>query len=70
MDWCDPGAADPLSAKELRKLGVFWLKDGKNKRGPKSVTRNFSVTRLYVRYDGEHFPEDLIFQQTSDRNNF
>jgi hypothetical protein len=25
MAWCDPCAADPLSADELRKLGVFWL---------------------------------------------
>ena len=25
MGWCDPCAADPLSADELRQLGVFWL---------------------------------------------
>ena len=25
MGWCDPCAADPLSARELRQLGVFWL---------------------------------------------
>ena len=25
MGWCDPCAADPLSAEELRQLGVFWL---------------------------------------------
>jgi hypothetical protein len=25
MGWCDPCAADPLSADELRKLGVFWV---------------------------------------------
>ena len=24
MNWCDPCAADPLSAEELRSLGVFW----------------------------------------------
>ncbi len=27
MGWCDPCAADPLSPDELKKLGVFWLKD-------------------------------------------
>lgn len=27
MNWCDPCAADPLTADELRKLGVFWLAD-------------------------------------------
>ena len=25
MSWCDPCAADPLSADELRQAGVFWL---------------------------------------------
>jgi hypothetical protein len=28
------------------------------------------VTRLHVRYDQAHFPEDLVFQETSDRTNF
>ena len=27
MNWCDPCAADPLTADELRKLGVFWGQD-------------------------------------------
>jgi hypothetical protein len=25
---------------------------------------------LHVRYDGDHFPEDLVFQETADRTNF
>ena len=25
MSWCDPCAADPLTADELRQAGVFWL---------------------------------------------
>ena len=28
------------------------------------------LTRLHVRYDAEHFPEDLTFQETADRANF
>jgi hypothetical protein len=28
------------------------------------------VTRLHVRYDKQHFPEDLVFQETGDRQNF
>ena len=28
------------------------------------------VTRLHVRYDKAHFPEDLVFQETGDRENF
>ncbi|MDE0118753.1 MAG: hypothetical protein OXM55_01935 [Bdellovibrionales bacterium] len=25
MSWCDPCAAEPLTQKELKGLGVFWL---------------------------------------------
>jgi hypothetical protein len=28
------------------------------------------VTRLHLRYDSAHFPEDLAFQETADRTNF
>jgi Na+-translocating ferredoxin:NAD+ oxidoreductase RnfD subunit len=66
MAWCDPCAADPLSYEELRKLGVFWLTE--QSRG--SQAQNVFLTRLHVRYDGAHFPEDLVFQETGDRSNF
>lgn len=65
MSWCDPCAADPLSAQELRSLGVFWAGDNEQGGG-----QNAYVTRLHVRYDRERFPEDLVFQETSDRSNF
>ncbi|HEU4928104.1 MAG TPA: DUF2330 domain-containing protein [Vicinamibacterales bacterium] len=64
MRWCDPCAADPLSGDELRNLGVFW-QDGAASQAP-----NVYLTRLHVRYDGAHFPEDLVFQETPDRSNF
>jgi hypothetical protein len=69
MGWCDPCAADPLSPEELRQLGVFWLDEQANNPmmgGASPVV----LTRMHVRYDGEHFPEDLVFQETSDRQNF
>src|ERR671918_541879 len=80
MNWCDPCAADPLSAEELRSLGVFWL----NESGPEFIpgagrrpipppvggARDVFVTRMHVRYDAQHFPEDLVLQETADRNNF
>ena len=71
MSWCDPCAADPLSPGELRSLGVFWLADQSNPRkiSPPAAQDVF-VTRLHVRYDREHFPEDLVFQETGDRQNF
>jgi hypothetical protein len=77
MNWCDPCAADPLSAEELRSLGVFWLDDARSPfvpapRGPMSLpgAQNVFVTRMHVRYDAQHFPEDLVLQETADRNNF
>ncbi|NNF40907.1 MAG: DUF2330 domain-containing protein [Woeseiaceae bacterium] len=71
MAWCDPCAADPLSNAELRQLGVFWLdhEAGGNLIAP-TPAQNVFVTRLHVRYDAEHFPEDLMFQETGDRQNY
>ena len=77
--WCDPCAADPLSNDQLRKLGVFWLDGGATPTPTGGVMRPMPprggsggvfVTRLHVRYDGAHFPEDLVFQETGDRANF
>src|SRR5215469_16562341 len=73
MGWCDPCAADPLSAEELRKLGVFWLTAGPQpQRGSMRPVQGQDVflTRLHLRYDADHFPEDLMFQETADRSNF
>jgi hypothetical protein len=61
MNWCDPCASEPLSRDELKKLGVFWLDSAGN---------GIFLTRLHVRYDREHFPEDLVFQQTGDERQF
>ena len=79
MAWCDPCAADPLSAAELRELGVFWVDESPKPgirpptpmpRRPQPAPQNVFVTRLHVRYDAEHFPDDLAFQSTGDRQNF
>jgi hypothetical protein len=68
MGFCDPCSADPLTPDELRELGVFWLGD------PNTASRGGGVpvtlTRLHLRYDADHFPEDLVFQQTGDQQNF
>ena len=66
MSWCDPCASEPLSNDELRQLGVFWLDQAARGAQPGGVF----ITRLHVRYDRAHFPEDLVFQQTADRTNF
>jgi hypothetical protein len=68
MSFCDPCAAEPLSTEELKQLGVWWIGQGDGYHGYGG--NNAFVTRLHVRYDREHFPEDLVFQATSDRGNF
>jgi hypothetical protein len=71
MAWCDPCAADPLGADELRELGVFWTGPGAGGglRAPGGGSDVF-VTRLHARYDAESFPEDLRLVETGDRSNF
>jgi hypothetical protein len=82
MGSCDPCAADPLTPEEQRKLGVFWQNDGGGVSPGGPMPRggmrrpmpyggsNAFLTRLHVRYDADHFPEDLVFQETSDRGSF
>ncbi|MGE3485825.1 MAG: DUF2330 domain-containing protein, partial [Nitrospira sp.] len=72
MNWCDPCAANPLSTEELRSLGVFWQDSPGIKQRKRFIpqAQNVFLTRLHVRYDAAHFPEDLMFQETADRNNF
>jgi len=79
MNWCDPCAADPLSNDELRELGAYWL-DSENGTSkpfirrrpppPSGGAKDVFVTRLHVSYDAAHFPEDLMFKTTGDRENF
>lgn len=65
MAWCDPCAADPLTPAQLAELGVYWL-------DPRTggQAQNVFVTRLHLSYDREHFPEDLMFQETGERKNY
>jgi hypothetical protein len=81
MGWCDPCAAEPLTNPELRKLGVFWVPATEESAFPKNpggfppvpnlpLQPEAYITRLHVKYDAEHFPEDLFFQETGDTQNF
>jgi hypothetical protein len=70
MNWCDPCAANPLTTEELRGLGVFWQEENGRRGKGIGQAQNVFLTRLHVRYNVSHFPEDLIFQETSDRSNF
>jgi hypothetical protein len=62
MGSCDPCSAEPLNQDELKKAGVFWLSP--------NAQNNVFITRLHVRYTRDKFPEDLMFQETSNRQQF
>jgi hypothetical protein len=61
---CDPCVSPYLTPAELRALGAYWV--GLPPKRPGEVV----VTRLHVRYDARHFPEDLQLQETGDRENW
>ncbi len=63
MGSCDPCSAQPLNQEELKKAGVFWLT-------PNTFNNNVFITRLHIRYGRQKFPEDLMFQETSNRQQF
>jgi len=65
---CDPCPTQPLNYSELREAGVFWVNH--NTRTPNQYFGNAFVTRLHVRYNREDYPQDLVFQQTPNKENF
>jgi hypothetical protein len=69
MGWCDPCASEPLSNKELVELGARWIGDDSATPFRQGSTPVFA-TRLHVRYDAKSFPEDIVFQETYDRESF
>ena len=66
---CAPCAARPLSAAELRELGVFWLLEADRPWAAAAAPEVF-VTRWHLRYDAAGFPEDLRFRESGDRSAF
>ncbi|MGH7806141.1 MAG: DUF2330 domain-containing protein, partial [Candidatus Binatia bacterium] len=80
MGWCDPCAEDPLKPEELKKLGVFWLNEAQpsgTSPQPRIMPMPMPgggvpvmVTRIHVRTTPDAFPEDLVFQETNDQQNF
>ncbi|TAE56295.1 MAG: DUF2330 domain-containing protein [Nostocales cyanobacterium] len=77
MSNCDPCSAQPLNNEELKEAGVFWLdNNGDINNGMRSgfappfISSNVYITRLHVRYTRNKFPEDLMFQTTSNRESF
>jgi hypothetical protein len=61
---CDPCTGIYMSGDTLNKMGATWASEYHG-----GVNGGF-VTRLHVRYDMAHFPEDLAFQETADSSTF
>jgi hypothetical protein len=62
---CDPCSSEPPTSQELRQAGAFWVQSNPNSLGGATF-----ITRLHVRYARDKFAEDLVFQQTSNREQF
>ncbi len=84
MGSCDPCSAEPLSPGELTKAGVFWLNSPMpNSAVPSPFNNSIQgrrasipsrggvfITRIHIRYNRDKFPEDLMFQETSNQRQF
>jgi hypothetical protein len=74
---CDPCSSQPPTPAELKDAGVFWGNNGEDlPRNTNSSFRrpmpssNAFITRIHVRYTRNKFPEDLMFQETGNQENF
>jgi hypothetical protein len=73
---CDPCSSQPPTPAELKDAGVFWENQDGNSSGNSGMRRggmsqgSTFITRLHVRYTRNKFPEDLMFQETGNQENF
>lgn len=68
---CDPCATTPPAYTDLREAGAFWLKHSRPTGWQGSdYEGDVFFTRLHVRYGRKDFPQDLVFQETSNRESF
>lgn len=58
---CDPCVTPPVETEYLRSFGVNWINGNEYP---------LFITRLHLRYQNRGFPQDLIFQETGNKENF
>jgi hypothetical protein len=73
--YCDPCSAAKPDSTELYALGARWEYPSIDAGQPEPkqlslVPETGFITRLHVRYDRAHFPEDLAFEETRDSEQF
>ncbi len=72
---CDPCVAAAPSVKDLVQSGVWWIRrDWNNYDNDDDITDPGSdqvfFTRMHIRYNRSAFPQDLMFQETANAENF
>lgn len=71
---CDPCAGNPPKFNEFKEAGVEWVSAYQNQEQYSSRISDYDgevfFTRLHVRYDRQNFPQDLIFQETPNQDQF
>jgi len=63
---CDPCASNPPVFSDLIDAGATWIRSNGNGTYSGSVY----FTRLHVSYDRANFAQDLVFQETPNKQNF
>lgn len=70
--FCDPCVGDPPMVQDLKDAGVDWLEaQGQDYHtGGNVYAGNVYFTRMHLTYDRDHFPQDLTFQETANKEHF
>lgn len=70
--FCDPCVGDPPAVQELREIGVDWLENkGQDYHtGGNVYAGDVYFTRLHITYGRSTFPQDLMFQETPNKQRF
>ncbi len=71
---CDPCVATAPSTQDLVQAGVWWVTrnwdDYSDVYDDDTYSNHVFFTRMHVRYNRQAFPQDLMFQVTSNTENF
>ncbi len=70
---CDPCISNPPDNSDLLQAGVWWVKKDAYEDYVNEYDKNKEkvfFTRLHMRYNRKSFPQDLMFQETPNSENF
>ncbi|MDO6431302.1 DUF2330 domain-containing protein [Flavitalea sp. BT771] len=69
---CDPCVASAPSRQDLVQAGVWWMGGSPlaDDEAGQEASDKVYFTRLHVRYNRKAFPQDLLFQETANTENF